>query len=100
MEPADAELIAAVLDGDAASFEPLVARYSPRLFATARRYARDVVLSTADARGALAIDGAFDDNDFDLLPGESATVLFRPTATTTVAALREGLRVVSLVDSY
>src|SRR2546425_7582608 len=40
MEPADAELIAAVLDGDPASFEPLVARYSPRLFATARRYAR------------------------------------------------------------
>lgn len=40
MEPADAELIAAVLDGDPASFEPLVVRYSPRLFATARRYAR------------------------------------------------------------
>jgi RNA polymerase sigma-70 factor, ECF subfamily len=40
MEPADAELIAAVLAGNAASFEPLVARYSPRLFATARRYAR------------------------------------------------------------
>ena len=36
----DAELIAAVLRGDAASFEPLVAKYSPRLFATARRYAR------------------------------------------------------------
>ena len=40
MEPADAELIAAVLEGDPASFEPLVARYTPRLFATARRYAR------------------------------------------------------------
>jgi len=36
----DAELIAAVLKGDIASFEPLVAKYSPRLFATARRYAR------------------------------------------------------------
>jgi RNA polymerase sigma-70 factor (ECF subfamily) len=40
MERADAELIAAVLQGDTASFEPLVAKYSPRLFATARRYAR------------------------------------------------------------
>jgi RNA polymerase sigma-70 factor (ECF subfamily) len=33
-------LIAAVLKGDAASFEPLVAKYSPRVFGTARRYAR------------------------------------------------------------
>ncbi len=40
MEQTDAELIAAVLKGDAASFEPLVQKYSPRLFATARRYAR------------------------------------------------------------
>src|SRR5471030_3062754 len=40
MEPTDAELIASVLKGDTASFEPLVAKYSPRVFATARRYAR------------------------------------------------------------
>lgn len=40
MERPDAELIAEVLKGDAASFEPLVQKYSPRLFATARRYAR------------------------------------------------------------
>ena len=40
MERTDAELIAAVLKGDAASFEPLVQKYSPRVFATARRYAR------------------------------------------------------------
>ena len=40
MEPTDADLIAVVLKGDAAAFEPLVARYSPRIFATARRYAR------------------------------------------------------------
>jgi RNA polymerase sigma-70 factor (ECF subfamily) len=40
MEQADADLIAAVLAGDAASFEPLVQKYSPRLFAMARRYAR------------------------------------------------------------
>lgn len=40
MERSEAELIAAVLAGDSASFEPLVVRYSPRVFATARRYAR------------------------------------------------------------
>jgi RNA polymerase sigma-70 factor (ECF subfamily) len=40
MERTEAELIAAVLTGDAASFEPLVQKYSPRVFATARRYAR------------------------------------------------------------
>ena len=40
MERSEAELIAAVLAGDPASFEPLVQRYSPRVFATARRYAR------------------------------------------------------------
>src|SRR6266849_7891483 len=40
MEPTEAELIAAVLRGDAASFEPLVQKYSPRIFTTARRYAR------------------------------------------------------------
>jgi RNA polymerase sigma-70 factor, ECF subfamily len=40
MESTDTELIAAVLKGDAASFEPLVQRYSPRVFAMARRYAR------------------------------------------------------------
>ncbi len=39
-ERTDEELIAAVLKGDTASFEPLVARHSPRVFATARRYAR------------------------------------------------------------
>jgi RNA polymerase sigma-70 factor (ECF subfamily) len=40
MERTEAELIAAVIAGDAASFEPLVQKFSPRLFATARRYAR------------------------------------------------------------
>jgi len=40
MERTEAELIAAVLRGDDASFEPLVQKYSPRVFATARRYAR------------------------------------------------------------
>jgi len=40
MERTEAELIAAALKGDPASFEPLVQKYSPRVFATARRYAR------------------------------------------------------------
>ncbi len=40
MTSTDADLIAAVLKGDTASFEPLVVKYSPRVFATARRYAR------------------------------------------------------------
>jgi len=40
MERTEADLIAAVLQGDPASFEPLVQKYSPRVFATARRYAR------------------------------------------------------------
>ena len=40
MDSSDAELIAAVLKGDTARFEPLVQKYSPRIFATARRYAR------------------------------------------------------------
>ena len=40
MEPSDSELIQAVRNGDASSFEPLVRKYSPRIFAMARRYAR------------------------------------------------------------
>ena len=40
MERSDVELIAAVLNGDESSFEPLIQKYSPRVFATARRYAR------------------------------------------------------------
>lgn len=39
-EPTDAELVTAVRGGGTASFEVLVRRYQPRLFATARRYAR------------------------------------------------------------
>ena len=40
MEAPDAEIIAAVLNGDVSAFEPLVVKYQPRVFATARRYAR------------------------------------------------------------
>ena len=40
METPDAAVITAVLQGDTERFAELVRRYSPRLFATARRYAR------------------------------------------------------------
>ena len=40
MDPGDDELIRAVLDGKTESFELLIQRYQPRIFATARRYAR------------------------------------------------------------
>jgi RNA polymerase sigma-70 factor (ECF subfamily) len=40
MEPSDTELIAAVRKGDVEQFELLITRYQPRVFATARRYAR------------------------------------------------------------
>jgi RNA polymerase sigma-70 factor, ECF subfamily len=40
MEQTDAELIKAVLAGDASSFEGLITRYQPRIFGTARKYAR------------------------------------------------------------
>jgi RNA polymerase sigma-70 factor (ECF subfamily) len=40
MDHAEAETIAAVLRGESARFEELVQKYSPRVFATARRYAR------------------------------------------------------------
>ncbi len=40
MDHTEGELIQAVLHGDSASFEPLVEKYSPRVFAAARRYAR------------------------------------------------------------
>jgi RNA polymerase sigma-70 factor, ECF subfamily len=40
METTDADCITAVLQGDVASFETLVRKYQPRVFATVRRYAR------------------------------------------------------------
>jgi RNA polymerase sigma-70 factor (ECF subfamily) len=40
VERPDSDLIALVLAGDAESFEPLIRRYQPRVFATVRRYAR------------------------------------------------------------
>jgi RNA polymerase sigma-70 factor, ECF subfamily len=40
MEPTDAELIKAVLGGETSAFEVLITRYQPRIFGTARKYAR------------------------------------------------------------
>ena len=40
MERTEADLIAAAVNGDTVSFEPLIQKYSPRVFATVRRYAR------------------------------------------------------------
>jgi RNA polymerase sigma-70 factor (ECF subfamily) len=40
MGATDKELIAEVLEGNPESFEPLVVKYQPRVFAIARRYAR------------------------------------------------------------
>jgi RNA polymerase sigma-70 factor, ECF subfamily len=40
MEPSDGDIIAAVLAGETARFEHLISKYSPRVFGTARRYAR------------------------------------------------------------
>lgn len=40
VEPDDQQLIAAVRGGDISAFEPIVRKYQPRVFATARRSAR------------------------------------------------------------
>jgi len=40
MDASDTEIITAIRGGDVGRFEELVRRYQPRLFATARRYAR------------------------------------------------------------
>ena len=60
----------------------------------AKQLARNVFLS----RGA--VDGFFDDNYFDLLPGETVTVTFRPRAPTTPAALQAALTATSIADTY
>src|SRR5258706_8001946 len=40
MELSDSDLIAATLKGDQSSYEALIRKYQPRIFATVRRYAR------------------------------------------------------------
>jgi beta-mannosidase len=60
----------------------------------ARQLARNVYLTSG------AVDGFFGDNFFDLLPGETVTVSFRPQAPTTAAALRAALAATTIADSY
>jgi beta-mannosidase len=60
----------------------------------AKQLARDVYL------GSGVVDGFFEDNFFDLLPGESRTVIFRPHGATTLGALRAALQATTIFDSY
>jgi beta-mannosidase len=55
--------------------------------------ARNVFLSAPDG-------GVFDDNYFDVLPGETATVTYHPAAPTTAPALRAALKAMTIADSY
>lgn len=68
--------------------------------ATAVKLARNVWLHSAD--GTLA-DGTFSDNFFDLLPGETVSVSWKPRAGAAVAdaaALNRALRALTIRDTY
>jgi beta-mannosidase len=56
--------------------------------------ARDVHLSAG------RLEGAFDDNFFDLLPGRAVEVEFRPRGAVSVGELRRSLKVRSLADAF
>jgi len=60
--------------------------------------ARNVYLTTGE--GMKAIPGFFDDNFFDMLPGEVVTVSFRPEKPVTPAALKAALKATTIVDTY
>jgi len=61
---------------------------------SAKQLARNVFLAAG------SIDGFFDDNYFDVLPGETVTVTFRPRAATTPAALQAALTATTIADTY
>jgi beta-mannosidase len=61
---------------------------------SAKQLARNVFLASG------AVDGFFEDNYFDLLPGETVTVSFRPRAPTTPAALQAALTATTIADTY
>jgi len=61
---------------------------------SAKQLARNVFLATGN------VDGFFEDNYFDVLPGETVTVAFRPHAPTTPAALQAALTAISIADTY
>ena len=60
----------------------------------AKQLARNVFLATG------AIDGFFDDNYFDVLPGETVTVTFRTASTDDAEALQAALTATSIADTY
>ncbi|MGH9763530.1 MAG: glycoside hydrolase family 2 protein, partial [Blastocatellia bacterium] len=60
--------------------------------------ARAVYLSVENV--GRSVDGQFSDNFFDLLPGKPVTVIFKAGSETRLDAIRDGLRVSSLADSY
>ena len=60
----------------------------------AKQLARNVFLASG------AVDGFFDDNYFDVLPGETVTVTFRPRTPTTPAALQAALSATTIADTY
>ena len=66
----------------------------------ARASRATVYLTSGGGGGRRQIPGRFDDNFFDLLPGETRTVLFRPARATTAEALRAALRATTIADSY
>jgi beta-mannosidase len=61
---------------------------------SARLLARNVFLASG------AVDGFFDDNYFDVLPGETVTVTFHPRAATTPQALQAALTATTIADTY
>jgi beta-mannosidase len=60
----------------------------------AKQLARNVFLASG------AIDGFFEDNYFDVLPGETVIVTFKPRAPTTPAALQGALTATTIADTY
>ena len=65
-----------------------------RVKLTTNALARDVHLSAGN------LDGSFDDNFFDLLPGRAVEIEFRPRRPLKLAELRRALKVRSLVDAF
>src|SRR4029077_336924 len=61
--------------------------------ASATKLARDVYLTTAS-------DGFFGDNYFDLLPGETRALSFKPAAPTTLQSIQSSLRATTIADTY
>jgi beta-mannosidase len=73
---------------------------------TARQLARNVYLTVGDPAAnpapspAPPLDGFFEDNYFDVLPGETIQVTFRPRVAMTAASLRAALHAVTIAETY